>query len=293
MILPMVSSLLALMLATAAMVLVLFATGLAIDWISSTTVPTALCMPRTNALASTPAVICLRPALKSASARTVAVVVPSPASSEVFDAACLTSCAPMFSTLSRSSISSATVTPSLVTVGPPHDLSSTAFRPRGPRVDFTAAASFSTPAKSDLRASVSKANSLTAMSVSPVDYSRTAAADPVPLPTKGEPSPCRIGHHKSSKAAPNTPEAPPSRKTLKFNDLRQNFRLFHPPRALTPPALHPGLACQPGRSLFPIRHPRLRGELRLQNLIQRRRRLPQRPPNPPCVRHQVSQPNQD
>src|SRR5262245_6701981 len=69
----------------------------------------------------------------------------------------------MFSTLSRSSISSATVTPSLVTVGPPQDLSSTAFRPRGPSVDLTAAASFSTPARRDLRASTSKANSLTAI----------------------------------------------------------------------------------------------------------------------------------
>ena len=49
--------------------------------------------------------------------------------------------------LLRSSISSATLTPSLVTVGPPQDLSSTALRPRGPRVAFTARASFSTPAR--------------------------------------------------------------------------------------------------------------------------------------------------
>jgi hypothetical protein len=73
-----------------------------------------------------------RPSRKRASARTVAVVVPSPASSEVLLAASLTSMAPMFSALLRSSISSATVTPSLVTVGPPQDLSMTALRPRGP-----------------------------------------------------------------------------------------------------------------------------------------------------------------
>jgi hypothetical protein len=48
-----------------------------------------------------------------------------------------------------SSISSATETPSLVTVGPPHDLSRTALRPRGPRVALTARASFSTPARRD------------------------------------------------------------------------------------------------------------------------------------------------
>ena len=48
----------------------------------------------------------------------------------------LTSLAPMFSALSKSSISSATVTPSLVTVGPPHPLSMMAHRPRGPSVDL-------------------------------------------------------------------------------------------------------------------------------------------------------------
>jgi len=106
----------------------------------------------------------LAPAFTRASARTVAVVVPSPASSEVFEAASLTSFAPRFSTLFRSSISSATETPSLVTVGPPQLLSRTALRPRGPRVLLTAEASFSTPASSDCRASVSKVRSFTAMS---------------------------------------------------------------------------------------------------------------------------------
>src|SRR3954465_8490008 len=100
-----------------------------------------------------------------ASARTVAVVVPSPATSEVLLAASLTSFAPMFSYLSLSSISSATVTPSLVMVGAPQPLSMTAFRPRGPRVAFTARDSFITPSRSDLRASVSKDSILAAMNL--------------------------------------------------------------------------------------------------------------------------------
>ena len=98
-----------------------------------------------------------------ASVSTVAVVVPSPAILEVLLAASLTSLAPIFSFLSISSISSATVTPSLVTVGPPQPLSMTALRPRGPSVALTAAASFSTPASRLARASASNANCLTAI----------------------------------------------------------------------------------------------------------------------------------
>ncbi len=52
-------------------------------------------------------------------ASTVAVVVPSPATSDVLDATSFTICAPMFSKRSSSSISLATVTPSLVMVGAP------------------------------------------------------------------------------------------------------------------------------------------------------------------------------
>jgi hypothetical protein len=62
----------------------------------------------------------LQALLKMASARTVAVVVPSPATSEVLLATSLTSWRPCSRTLlASSSISLATVTPSLVTVGPP------------------------------------------------------------------------------------------------------------------------------------------------------------------------------
>ena len=56
-----------------------------------------------------------------ACASTVAVVVPSPALSLVFEATSRTICAPMFSSLGPSSISLATVTPSLVTTGAPDD----------------------------------------------------------------------------------------------------------------------------------------------------------------------------
>ena len=78
-------------------------------------------------------------------ASTVAVVVPSPALSDVFEATSLTICAPMFSNLSFSSISLATDTPSLVTVGAPKLRSSTTLRPFGPSVTLTALARMLTP----------------------------------------------------------------------------------------------------------------------------------------------------
>src|SRR5688572_16842065 len=96
-------------------------------------------------------------------ARTVAVVVPSPALSEVLEATSFTICAPMFSNLFSSSISLATVTPSLVTVGEPQDFSMTTLRPRGPRVTFTASASVFTPRRISARAFSSKRISLAPM----------------------------------------------------------------------------------------------------------------------------------
>jgi hypothetical protein len=56
---------------------------------------------------------------------------------------------------SSRSMSSATVTPSLVTLGEPQPLSSTALRPRGPSVLLTARASLETPASNGWRASSS------------------------------------------------------------------------------------------------------------------------------------------
>jgi hypothetical protein len=67
-------------------------------------------------------------------ARTVAVVVPSPATSEVFCATSRISFAPMFSKRFSSSISLTTVTPSLVMVGEPKLLWIITLRPLGPSV---------------------------------------------------------------------------------------------------------------------------------------------------------------
>src|ERR1700709_1657715 len=94
----------------------------------------------------------------------VAVVVPSPAMSLVFDATSRPIWAPMFSNLSLSSISLATVTPSLVMRGAPNDLSMTTLRPLGPSVTFTASARMSTPRRMRSRASRENFTSLAAMS---------------------------------------------------------------------------------------------------------------------------------
>src|SRR3989344_3044345 len=123
---------------------------------SATTASTALSMPRLMEMALEPLVRCLRPASMMACARTVAVVVPSPAASLVLVAASFTSCAPMFSNLSSSSISLATVTPSLVTVGAPYVFSMRTLRPLGPMVARTASVSLETPARTRARAAVPK-----------------------------------------------------------------------------------------------------------------------------------------
>jgi hypothetical protein len=94
-----------------------------------------------------PAATVLTPSRKIACASTVAVVVPSPATSEVFEATSFTICAPMFSIESLSSISFATVTPSFVIVGEPNFRSRTTLRPLGPSVILTASASWLTPRK--------------------------------------------------------------------------------------------------------------------------------------------------
>ena len=122
----------------------------------STALPTALSMPRFRSIGFIPAATAFNPSRIIACASTVAVVVPSPATSEVFDATSFTICAPMFSNLSSSSISFATDTPSFVTVGAPKLFSSTTLRPFGPRVTFTALARMFTPA--DIRARESSLN---------------------------------------------------------------------------------------------------------------------------------------
>src|SRR5438128_1262002 len=108
----------------------------------------------------------------------VAVVVPSPAMSLVFCATALTSLAPMFSNGSGSSISLDTVTPSLVTVGPPKLFSMMTLRPVGPSVLPTALASFSAPAKSFLRASSVYSSCFAMIYISPSSVLRGPVAVP-------------------------------------------------------------------------------------------------------------------
>src|SRR5687768_12580468 len=128
------------------------AQGLESFFSSSTTVTTALSIPRLRSIGFMPEATYFMPSRTIAWASTVAVVVPSPATSEVLEATSFTICAPMFSNLSLSSISFATETPSLVTVGAPNERSSTTLRPLGPRVTFTASARMLRPCTILLRA---------------------------------------------------------------------------------------------------------------------------------------------
>src|ERR1700687_5770394 len=130
---------------------------------SFTTAATAMSMPRLRSIGFMPAATSLSPSRMIDAARTVAVVVPSPARSWVFEATSRTICAPIFSNLSSSSISLATVTPSLVMRGAPYDLSRTTLRPFGPNVTLTAFTRMSTPPSKRWRASVLNLTSLAAI----------------------------------------------------------------------------------------------------------------------------------
>ena len=132
---------------------------------SSTSAATALSTPRFKSIGFMPAATAFRPSLRIDWARTVAVVVPSPATSDVCEATSLTICAPMFSKRSASSISFATETPSLVTVGAPKDLSRMTLRPLGPRVTLTASARMLTPARSRWRAGSPNFTSLAMLNI--------------------------------------------------------------------------------------------------------------------------------
>ena len=123
---------------------------------ASTASSVARSMPRLRLIGFAPAATLRRPSFTIAWASTVAVVVPSPATSSVFLATSLTSSAPIFSSGSSSSISLAIETPSFVIVGAPHFFSRTTLRPLGPSVIFTALASWSMPRSSARRASSSK-----------------------------------------------------------------------------------------------------------------------------------------
>ncbi len=111
----------------------------------STAASVAFFIPFLRTMGFAPAAKFFIPSLIIAWARTVAVVVPSPATSLVFVATSLTSCAPMFSKASSNSISLAMVTPSLVISGAPKDLSKTTLRPFGPKVTLTVLANWFTP----------------------------------------------------------------------------------------------------------------------------------------------------
>src|SRR2546430_8225246 len=100
-------------------------------------------------------------------ASTVAVVVPAPAMSEVLDATSFTIWAPMLASLSSSSISLATETPSLVTVGEPQDFSMMTLRPRGPSVTLTVLARMLSPLAMLWRALCAKTISLAAIRNAP------------------------------------------------------------------------------------------------------------------------------
>src|SRR3954454_2328896 len=133
---------------------------------------TARSMPRLRSIGFMPAATDLEPSFTIAWASTVAVVVPSPAKSDDFEATSRTICAPIFSNLSSSSISLATVTPSLVIRGAPNDLSSTTLRPFGPSVTLTALARMSTPRSILSRASTENLTSLAAIAISPIQVFR-------------------------------------------------------------------------------------------------------------------------
>ena len=112
---------------------------------SATAQSTALEIPLRRTIGFAPAVTFFIPSLINACVKRVAVVVPSPAASFVLDATSRTSCAPIFSQASSSSISLAIVTPSFVISGEPYFLSRTTFLPFGPSVILTVSASLSTP----------------------------------------------------------------------------------------------------------------------------------------------------
>src|SRR5213592_754282 len=139
---------------------------------SSVTAATAASMPRLSPIGLAPAVTLRSPSRKIACASTVAVVVPSPAMSEVFEATSFSIWAPMSSYGSFSSISLATVTPSLVIVGLPNFLSMTTLRPLGPSVAVTAAAIMLMPLSRLDRASSSNFSCFGIARVPP--YSRMA-----------------------------------------------------------------------------------------------------------------------
>ena len=127
--------------------------GLEIARNSSNATATAFSIPLRTTIGFAPDVTFFNPSRIIACAKTVAVVVPSPATSFVLLATSATNFAPIFSNGSSSSISFAIVTPSFVIKGDPNFFSKTTLRPLGPNVTFTASANKSTPRNIPRRAS--------------------------------------------------------------------------------------------------------------------------------------------
>src|SRR5579884_2229335 len=153
-------------------------TGVASALMPSTSASTVRSMPRLTISGLAPAATAFMPSLTIAWASTVAVVVPSPATSPVLLATSLTNCAPMFSNGFSTSISLAMVTPSFMMLGLPNFFSSTTLRPRGPNVTLTASARILTPRSRARRASSSKSNSFAAIYTSSPTARRSG---PMPL----------------------------------------------------------------------------------------------------------------
>mmetsp|Transcript_1368 Transcript_1368/g.2128 ORF Transcript_1368/g.2128 Transcript_1368/m.2128 type:complete len:201 (-) Transcript_1368:134-736(-) len=136
--------------------------------ISSTTCFDAASIPRRIMTGFLPALTPRIPSLTIAWQSTVEVVVPSPALISVLDATSWISFAPVFASGSAREISFAIVTPSLTTCGAPYDFCNTTFRPRGPRVIFTAFATASIPSTSLLRALSEKVTFFDIITTDPV-----------------------------------------------------------------------------------------------------------------------------
>ena len=137
----------------------LLSTTLESSLMLATAATTAASMPFFRDIGLAPAATLRKPSRTMLHANTVAVVVPSPATSSVFLATSFTNSAPMRSYGSSSSMSLAIDTPSFVMVGAPHFLSRTTLRPFGPSVMRTASANLFIPASRPRRASSSNAMS--------------------------------------------------------------------------------------------------------------------------------------
>ncbi len=159
-------------------------TAVLMPLIASIAASVAFFMPLRKTMGLAPAARFFMPSFTMAWANTVAVVVPSPATSLVLVATSFTSCAPIFSNASSSSISLAMVTPSLVISGAPKDLSKTTFLPFGPKVTRTVSASWFTPDSSAFLASMPYLISLAIVSFLLNNQSYFSACSWYPIKTR-------------------------------------------------------------------------------------------------------------